>query len=33
MRARDIGLWIGTALVAPAVAALVIKLILPRQSY
>ncbi|MGA8928877.1 MAG: phosphatase PAP2 family protein [Pseudolabrys sp.] len=31
MRARDIGLWIGTALVAPAVAAFAIKLILPRQ--
>ncbi len=31
MRARDIGLWIGTALVAPAVAALAIKLIFPRR--
>ena len=31
MQARDIGLWIGTVLVAPAVAALVIKLILPRR--
>jgi lipid A 4'-phosphatase len=30
MRARDIGLWIGTVLVAPAVIALVGKLILPR---
>lgn len=31
MHARDIGLWIPTVLVAPAVAALVIKLILPRR--
>ena len=31
MLARDIGLWVGTVLVAPAVAALVIKLILPRR--
>jgi lipid A 4'-phosphatase len=31
MLARDIGLWVGTLLVAPAVAALVIKLILPRR--
>ena len=31
MQARDIGLWIGTALVAPAVAALAIKLIFPRR--
>lgn len=31
MWARDIGLWIGTVLVAPAVASLVIKLILPRR--
>ena len=31
MRARDIGVWISTLLVAPAVAALVIKLILPRR--
>ena len=31
MRARDIGLWVGTVLVAPAVASLVIKLILPRR--
>ena len=31
MKARDIGLWIGTILVAPAVAALVIKLIFPRR--
>jgi lipid A 4'-phosphatase len=31
MLARDIGLWVGTILVAPAVAALVIKLILPRR--
>jgi len=30
MRLRDIGLWIGTVLIAPAVAALIIKLILPR---
>lgn len=30
MTARDAGLWVGTVLVAPAVAALVIKLILPR---
>jgi len=29
--ARDIGLWIGALLVAPAVAALLIKLILPRR--
>jgi len=31
MLARNIVLWIGTVLVAPAVAALVIKLILPRR--
>jgi lipid A 4'-phosphatase len=31
MRARNAGLWIPTVLVAPAVAALVIKLILPRR--
>jgi lipid A 4'-phosphatase len=31
MLVRDIGLWVGAALVAPAVAALVIKLILPRR--
>jgi membrane-associated PAP2 superfamily phosphatase len=31
MRARDAGLWAGTLLVAPAVAALVIKLVLPRR--
>jgi lipid A 4'-phosphatase len=31
MLARDVGLWIGTLLVVPAVAALVIKLILPRR--
>ena len=31
MLARDIGLWIGTVLIAPAVAALVIKLIMPRR--
>jgi membrane-associated PAP2 superfamily phosphatase len=31
MRARDIGLWIGTVLVAPAVGALVVKLLLPRR--
>ncbi len=29
--ARDIGLWIGTALAIPAVVALVIKLLLPRR--
>ena len=29
--ARDIGLWIGTVLVMPAVVSLVIKLILPRR--
>jgi lipid A 4'-phosphatase len=31
MLARDLGLWVGTVLVAPAVAALIIKLILPRR--
>jgi membrane-associated PAP2 superfamily phosphatase len=31
MRARDIGLWVGTILVAPAVCALVVKLLLPRR--
>lgn len=31
MLARDAGLWIGTALLAPAVVALVVKLILPRR--
>jgi lipid A 4'-phosphatase len=31
MLARDIGLWIGILLILPAVAALVIKLILPRR--
>jgi membrane-associated PAP2 superfamily phosphatase len=31
MWARDIGLWIGTVLVMPAVIALVFKLILPRR--
>ena len=31
MLARNVGLWIGTILVLPAVAALVIKLILPRR--
>lgn len=31
MRARDIGLWIGTVLVAPAVGALIVKLLLPRR--
>jgi membrane-associated PAP2 superfamily phosphatase len=31
MRMRDAGLWIGTALVAPAVGALIIKLLLPRR--
>ena len=29
--ARDIGLWIGTLLVTPAVVSLVIKLVLPRR--
>jgi lipid A 4'-phosphatase len=31
MTARDLGLWVGTVLIAPAVAALVIKLILPTR--
>jgi membrane-associated PAP2 superfamily phosphatase len=31
MLARDAGLWIGTLLITPVVAALVIKLILPRR--
>ena len=31
MKARDVGLWIGAALVAPAVAAFVIKLLFPRR--
>ena len=31
MRARDIGLWVETVLILPAVAALIIKLILPRR--
>src|SRR5262249_55841548 len=31
MKARNVGLWIGTVLVAPAVAALVIKLVFPRR--
>jgi membrane-associated PAP2 superfamily phosphatase len=31
MLARNLGLWIGTALVAPAVIALLVKLILPRR--
>jgi membrane-associated PAP2 superfamily phosphatase len=31
MLARDAGLWVGTLLVAPAVAALIVKLILPRR--
>jgi len=31
MNARNVGLWIGTVLVAPAVAALVVKLIVPRR--
>ncbi|MBI3702630.1 MAG: phosphatase PAP2 family protein [Rhizobiales bacterium] len=31
MLARDIGLWVGTLLVAPAVGALLLKLILPRR--
>jgi lipid A 4'-phosphatase len=30
MLARDVGLWIGTAIIIPVVAALVIKLIFPR---
>lgn len=31
LRARDTGLWIGTVLVAPAVGALIVKLLLPRR--
>src|SRR5690242_18644105 len=31
MKARDIGLWIGTILVAPAVFAFIVKLLLPRR--
>jgi len=31
MLARNVGLWVGTVLIAPSVAALVIKLILPRR--
>jgi lipid A 4'-phosphatase len=31
MNARNAGLWVGTVLVAPAVAALVVKLIAPRR--
>jgi lipid A 4'-phosphatase len=31
MTARNIGLWVGTVLIAPSVAALVIKLILPKR--
>jgi lipid A 4'-phosphatase len=31
MTARDIGLWVGTVLIAPAVGALIIKLLLPRR--
>lgn len=31
MLARDAGLWVGTVLIAPAVAALVFKLLLPRR--
>ena len=31
MWARDIGLWVGTVLVAPAVVSLVFKLVLPRR--
>ena len=31
MRARDIGLWVGTVLVAPAVLSLLLKLILPER--
>ena len=32
MLARNIGLWIGTILVLPAVVAILIKLILPRRT-
>lgn len=31
MLARDIGLWVGTVLIAPAIGALLLKLILPRR--
>ncbi|HZP71392.1 MAG TPA: phosphatase PAP2 family protein [Pseudolabrys sp.] len=31
MRVRDTGLWIGTVLIAPAVGALIVKLLLPRR--
>jgi membrane-associated PAP2 superfamily phosphatase len=31
MQARNVGLWVGTVLVAPAVTALVVKLVLPRR--
>jgi lipid A 4'-phosphatase len=31
MLARDVGLWVGAALVAPAVVALIVKLILPQR--
>jgi membrane-associated PAP2 superfamily phosphatase len=31
MTARDVGLWVGTVLIAPAVGALIIKLLLPRR--
>jgi lipid A 4'-phosphatase len=31
MLARNVGLWVGTVLIAPAVAALVVKLILPER--
>jgi membrane-associated PAP2 superfamily phosphatase len=31
MRARDVGLWVGTILVAPAACALIVKLLLPRK--
>jgi membrane-associated PAP2 superfamily phosphatase len=31
MQARNVGLWIGTVLVVPAVAALMIKLVFPRR--
>jgi lipid A 4'-phosphatase len=31
MKARDIGLWVGSILVAPAVCALIVKLLLPRR--
>jgi membrane-associated PAP2 superfamily phosphatase len=31
MLARDVGIWVGTALIAPPVAALVLKLVYPRR--